>query len=251
MRPLTLKFSGLRSYRAEQEIDFTNVSLMAIVGDTGAGKSSLLEALCFALYGGCTWDARSGKGLIADGGDGTLRVELTFQAKGKTWRVTRTTSASGYPPSTHRLTCLEDGTEVDNSRAVDSAIRGLVGLDYTAFLKAVVLPQGRFQELLQTPEANRTAILKTALGLDHITDVRNQARALHERLNPLLTKLVVRRAGLLPDPEEALRDALHRLSETEEETGRLETVKTAVTEAQKHGTTRLAVGRNADQPRNS
>ncbi|MCE7011776.1 SMC family ATPase [Kibdelosporangium philippinense] len=233
MRPLTLKFRGLRSYRAEQEIDFRNVSLMAIVGDTGAGKSSLLEALCFALYGGCTWDARSGKGLIADGGDGTLRVELTFQAKGKTWRVTRTTSASGYPPSTHRLTCLDDGTEVDNSRAVDSAIRGLVGLDYTAFLKAVVLPQGRFQELLQTPEANRTAILKTALRLDHITDVRNQAKALYERLNPLLTKLVVRRAGLLPDPEEALRDALHRLSETKAENGRLETVKTAVTEAQK------------------
>lgn len=231
MRPLTLKFTGLRSYRAEQEIDFTNVSLMAIVGDTGAGKSSLLEALCFALYGGCTWDARSGKGLIADGGDG-LRVELTLQAKGKTWRVTRTTSASGHPPSTHHLTCLDDGTEVDNSRAVDTAIRGLVGLDYTAFLKAVVLPQGRFQELLQTPEANRTAILKTTLGLDHITDVRNQAKALHERLNPLLTKLVMHRARLLPDPEAAIRDALRTLSEVEAENDRLKGVRKAVTDAQ-------------------
>ena len=49
MRPLTLRIEGLRSYTQVQEIDFTNLSLVAIVGDTGAGKSSILEALTVAL----------------------------------------------------------------------------------------------------------------------------------------------------------------------------------------------------------
>ncbi|MEV0056162.1 SMC family ATPase [Saccharopolyspora shandongensis] len=235
MRPLTLKFAGLRSYLAEQVIDFTDVNLMAIVGDTGAGKSSILEALCFALYGVSTWDARSGKGLIADGGDGTVRAELTFRAKGKTWRVTRTTSAGGYPPSTHRLVCLDDDSiRMENARGgVDTEIRRLVGLDHATFLKAVVLPQGRFQELLQTPEGPRTGILKTVLGLEHITEVRNQAKVAHERLDPQLTELRVRRARLLDNPEQTLREALQQLSDAEAETTRLQGVRTAVTEARK------------------
>ena len=59
MRPLTLRMSGLRSYRSEVTIDFGDPGLIAIVGDTGAGKSSILEALFFVLYGGCTWDHRA------------------------------------------------------------------------------------------------------------------------------------------------------------------------------------------------
>ena len=58
MRPLRLRVRGLRSYRADQEIDFSNVALMAIVGDTGAGKSSILEAITYALYNATTWDQR-------------------------------------------------------------------------------------------------------------------------------------------------------------------------------------------------
>lgn len=233
MRPLTLKFTGLRSYRAEQEINFTDMSLMAIVGDTGAGKSSLLEALCFALYGGCTWDARGGKRLIADGGDGTLRVELTFQARGKTWRATRTTSASNYPPSTHLLEGLDDNTVLDNSRAVDDAIRKLIGLDYAAFLKAVVLPQGRFQELLQTREADRTAILKNVLGLDQITEVRKQVAGLHDRLHPLLHEVELRRATLLSNPAATIEDAGRRLTAAQKKVTKLDHLKDVTTKARK------------------
>ncbi|WP_162829995.1 AAA family ATPase [Amycolatopsis palatopharyngis] len=231
MRPLTLKFTGLRSYLAEQEINFTDVDLMAVVGDTGAGKSSLLEALCFALYGGCTWDARGGKRLIADGGDGTLRVELTFQARGKTWRVTRTTSASNYPPSTHRLEGLDDNSVLDNSRSVDDAIRKLIGLDYAAFLKAVVLPQGRFQELLQTREADRTAILKNVLGLDQIAEVRRHTNGLHDRLQPLLHEVELRRASLLPDPAATIVDAGERLSVAQEQVQKLDRLKEVIAKA--------------------
>src|SRR5260370_15313937 len=85
MRPLTLRMSGLRSYRSEVTIDFGDPGLMAIVGDTGAGKSSILEALFFVLYGGCTWDQRSVVPLISHGAR-VMQVELVFPAQRRPWR---------------------------------------------------------------------------------------------------------------------------------------------------------------------
>lgn len=210
MRPVKLRLKGLRSYRTEQEIDFTDADLMAIVGDTGAGKSSLLEAICIALYGCCTWDARSAKPLIADGAT-SLQVELTFRVGDETWRVTRAISAGAYPPAVHLLECLDDGTRVDNADPVNAAVRRLIGLDFATFLKAVVLPQGRFQILLQMSNTDRTPILKSILGLDHLTAVRECALGLLSRLRPQLAMIQERRAGLLPDPAATAQDARHRL----------------------------------------
>lgn len=231
MRPLKLRFKGLRSYRAEQEIDFTNVGLMAIVGNTGAGKSSIAEAICYALYGTCTWDGKGSKQLVAQGSDGSLSVELTFQAQGKTWRVTRTASATNYPPSTHRLEGLEDHSQVDDARPVNSRIRELIGLDHGAFLKAVVLPQGRFQELIETSAADRTTALKSILGLDQITEVRTQAGELYDRLQPLLAELETKRAKLLDDPQAAMEDAKRRLAAANERRAELERLEQSIKEA--------------------
>src|SRR6266498_1856372 len=129
MRPLILTVSGLRSYRTLQVIDFAGKNPVAVVGDTGAGKSSLLEAICYALYGSSTWHGNKPSALIADGGDGTARVELTFAARGQTWQITRSTSRGNYPPSIHRLKCLDDGTEIDGEGPVSNTVRQLVGLD--------------------------------------------------------------------------------------------------------------------------
>src|SRR4051794_28511596 len=106
MRPVTVRMSGLRSYRSEETIDFSDSGLMAIVGDTGAGKSSILEALFFALYGGCTWDHRAVVPLISDGAD-VMQVELTFLAEGRTWKVFRSASRSAGQ-SRHELMCVDD-----------------------------------------------------------------------------------------------------------------------------------------------
>jgi len=231
VRPLKLELNGLRSYRAEQEINLTDVDLMAIIGDTGAGKSSLLEALCVALYGCCTWDARSAKPLIADGGAATLQVQLTFRAGDQTWRVTRAISRGPYPPPVHLLECLDDGTRIDNADPVNAAIRRLIGLDFATFLKAVVLPQGRFQVLLQMSNTDRTPILKSILGLDQLTTVREQALTLAGRLRPQLAALQTHRARLLPDPPAAVADARTRLGAATDRIGVLEGAKAQIATA--------------------
>src|SRR5690242_13329829 len=122
MRPLTLRMSGLRSYRSEVTIDFGDPGLIAIVGDTGAGKSSILEALFFALYGGCTWDQRSNVPLISDGAR-VMQVELVFLAEARRWRVFRSASRTAGQ-SRHQLECLDDPSiRFDNDGPVTAEIK--------------------------------------------------------------------------------------------------------------------------------
>jgi exonuclease SbcC len=210
MRPLTLELAGLRSYRQPTRIDFGDISLMAIVGDTGAGKSSLLEAITYGLYGASTWSGQAGD-LIADG-VATMRVELTFLAGGQRWRVTRSMSHSGYPEAVHRLECLDEpGHRFDGRSQVNAEVERLVGLDREGFLRAVILPQGRFADLLLAKPTERTRILKNLFRVDELERAREEAGRVLERGRPPLATLRERRANLLADPKAAEAAATARL----------------------------------------
>jgi exonuclease SbcC len=232
MRPLTLRLAGLRAYRTEQTIDFTDASLMAIVGPTGAGKTSLFEALFYALYGGCTWDHRSAVPLIADGMN-TVVVELTFRARNRTWRVLRSTSRSGSPTAQHVLECLDDTIRHDHKEQVNATIEDLIGLDARAFLKAVILPQGKFQELLHTTGRPRTEILKSILGLDQLDILQNRAREAYDRIHPQLDTIMGRRQLMFADPEAEAHEATQRKQDSETRRTRLKGAKNTIATAQR------------------
>ncbi len=230
MRPITLWFEGLRSYRQRQTIDFSDVRLAAIIGDTGSGKSSILEALCAALYGACTWDQRGAGRLIAEGAS-TMSVELEFEAEGHRWKVFRSLSRGTYPPAVHRLERADDASvRFDQRREVDRKIQALVGLDYDAFLRAVVLPQGRFQLLLQSTPTERTRILRGIFRVDRIAEVREVAVAARQRLELRAAELRTDRARLLPDPTASAQAARAEAESARAEAGRLEAIRAALRE---------------------
>ena len=87
MRPVSLLIEGLRSFRAPVSIDFKGRSHIAVVGDTGAGKSSILEAMMYALYGKATFGG-SNQELMNDTST-QLRVVLRFRVSGEEWEVAR------------------------------------------------------------------------------------------------------------------------------------------------------------------
>lgn len=226
MRPLRLKIKGLRSYRGELDLDLSDAGLFAIIGDTGAGKSSLLEAMTYALYSATTWDQRSVGALIADGVS-TMSVSLDFSVDGQAYRVTRAKSRTSYPPPVHRLESLSDREylPLDTESAVNAEIERLVGLRYDAFKSAVVLPQGRFDTLLRASPADRTAILKSILRLHELESVREAARSIGERVGQLVTAVEIQRASLLPDPEAERDRASAALAAAEAETARLQVLR--------------------------
>jgi exonuclease SbcC len=162
MRPLRLEIEGFTSFREKCEIDFSQFDLFAITGQTGAGKTSILDAMTYALYGYTSRLSKAGKDLISQGAN-SMSVMLHFRAGSKEYRVLRNTK--GQP----RLELLE-GNEwtaiAGKVRDLDTQIQQIVGLDFTGFTRTVILPQGRFDDFLRGKREDRDAVLKELLDIE-------------------------------------------------------------------------------------
>ena len=196
MRPLHLTIEGLRSFRAPVSIDFDGRDHVAIVGDTGAGKSSILEAITYALYGQTTFTAQANQELMNDTSL-HLRVVLRFRVSGETWEVARTLRRDGQgrvgSPGAQLRRLGADGEaieQVEQVKPVNDGVKALLGLDSDAFLRTVVLPQGRFARLLvEDKPADRGRILRQVWRTDELEaagdlagTARQEAEKLRERL---------------------------------------------------------------------
>ena len=236
---------GLRSYRGECTIDFQDRGLIAIVGDTGAGKSSILEAITYALYNATTWDQRAVGQLISDGVQ-SMSVELEFRAGDHVWSVHRACHRAVGRPSTHRLRCLSDPSvgDHDGEAAVNRQVERLLGMSYHAYKAAMVLPQGRFQTLLHETPSKRTGILEGIFRLTDLRSVQTAARGLADRAGIAVGKLTARREALLPDPagtKAALEDELESLRRRESVLLELQAEATRTREATKEAKERADV----------
>src|SRR5512146_3256574 len=105
MRPRELTLEGFRSYRDRTTFDFRDRRLVGIVGPIGAGKSSILDAIAFALYGKTPAVESATRSLIHQLCD-AAHVELVFQVDGQTWRVQRGLRRKGQ--SGHKLERLAE-----------------------------------------------------------------------------------------------------------------------------------------------
>jgi exonuclease SbcC len=199
VRPLELTMEGFKSYADEQVLTFDGRSLFGIVGPTGAGKSTILEAMMYALYGKTHREGRETRDLIRMGAD-SARVRLSFEVGSGAWEVTRVLRRKG--PSQAVLTRLGDEhPEATGQTAVTARIEELIGLDFGAFCSSVVLPQGKFDRFLMATASERSRILKGIFRLERVDAIRERAKtravALKEEARELQGAL-----GALPaDPQ--------------------------------------------------
>src|ERR1700685_73174 len=94
MTPLWIELEGIRSFTTARRIEFTDVGLFALLGDTGPGKSSILEAMVYALFNATTWDGVNVKELMSTSA-ARMRVQLSFILRGRTYTVSRSTPREG------------------------------------------------------------------------------------------------------------------------------------------------------------
>lgn len=178
MRPIRLELKGFTSFREAQAIDFEELDLFAIAGPTGSGKSSILDAMTYALYG---YVDRVGRqvGQLVSQGQPRMTVMLEFGAGERRYRVTRSTPARGASrimlDRWQAGEWRQAGEGADRVREADAMIRQAVGLDYEAFTRSVLLPQGKFAEFLVGDAKDRRNILTELLGLELFSRLRERA----------------------------------------------------------------------------
>ncbi len=201
MRPLRLLLDGFGSYRHETEIDFTDVEFFALVGPTGSGKSTVIDALCFALYGTVPrWDnEKEVRNALAPSAN-ACQVALVFELAGARYVAVRSLQRdkrgqvstraarleqldASVPPDASLAEILEASVEqlAEGPDQVKSRVQELLGLSYEHFTQSVLLPQGGFSEFLRATPANRQRLLVELLAFGVYKEIGQRARERAQR----------------------------------------------------------------------
>ena len=240
MKLCRLKLKNLNSFRGEIDIDFEgsllgSASLVAITGPTGAGKTTLLDAICVALYG--KTPRLSGTGSqnpshLISHGEKEGRAEVYFVANGTRYIATWSISRRG--PAKVQLSYAADGKLISDKlstrgkslgssqKTVSEEVESILGLDFGAFRRSVMLAQGEFAAFLKASREDRRTILEATAGIS-IYDV------LKNKLNEKVAEVEAANADVLAEigkiPEaspEQLMEAETKLDRLKNETDVLE-----------------------------
>ncbi|MBQ8357680.1 MAG: SMC family ATPase [Clostridia bacterium] len=225
MKPIRLEFCAFGPFRAETVVDFTpfHGHIFLLTGETGAGKTSIFDAISFALFGEASGgkERRSGKSFRSDYADAETPtyVRFVFSEGDKICTVTRS-------PEYERAKKRGKGTTLEASVAtlsvegedrvitrideVDARIREIIGLDRRQFSRTVMIAQGDFLRILNAGSDERKAMFQNLFHTEIYAraeeSLRDQSRLCRTKREELLarTRAIVARASCLADAEEAL-----------------------------------------------
>ncbi|HET9201651.1 MAG TPA: SMC family ATPase [Acidimicrobiia bacterium] len=216
MRPRHLVMEGFLAYRRRIEVDFSDADLFVLSGPTGAGKSSVIDGMTFALYGSIP---RLGKGSVApliSAQSDRARVSFSFTVGDETYTAARMLERQGAGASTKEARLQRGEEEVvlaGTADEVTAEVTNLLGLSYEHFVKAVVLPQGAFADFLTDRPKDRQALLGELLDMGLYEEVMQLANV-RARLADGRAKTVVESLAKLEVATEAqLEGARARLED--------------------------------------
>ncbi|MDA0351329.1 MAG: SMC family ATPase [Chloroflexi bacterium] len=174
MKPIRLELRGFTAFRERTVVEFEGRHLFAITGPTGAGKSSLLDAMTWALYGQVPRVGSSTRQLVSHGAT-SMQVRFDFSTRDGVYRVVRKAPAVTGTRLEQRQADGSWRHLADRSRDVTAEVVRLLGMDFKTFTRTVLLPQGEFDAFLKGDQSERRAILSSLLGLGVYDDARKIA----------------------------------------------------------------------------
>ncbi len=173
MIPLSLTLKGLYSYQQSTAIDFSNLTaagLFGIFGAVGSGKSTILEAISFALYGETERLNKSEKRSynMMNLKSNNLLIDFVFTCGDCDDKYRFTVAAKRHRTRFNEAGTFERKSYIwkDNWIPTESTAEQILGLSYDNFKRTIIIPQGKFQEFLQLKEGDRVQMLKEIFGLE-------------------------------------------------------------------------------------
>lgn len=221
MRPVRLEMNGFASFRSETVIDFEGTDFFALIGPTGAGKSTVIDAMVFALYGSAPrWGRSNAIQYALAPTTNSATVRLVFDVGNQRYQVAREVRRTGQSiqqrsavlekfvdPTAKSATSDEVDPVATEVRDVTPAVEHLLGLSFDDFTKAVVLPQGRFAEFLGATVGERQEILLKLLGAHHYETIMRAAGVRRSAANDELIAIDTRIGDLGGATKEAADEA--------------------------------------------
>jgi len=203
MKIVSLQFKNLNSLKGEFKIDFShpqlaNAGLFAITGHTGAGKSTILDAISLALYsntpriGEINKNTIGDKGVIVTKGTKDAFAHIIFEANEKLYKAEWAIYVNrngNWSDVTHKLSVLVNGTLTpltDKKSDTKNFIKDIVGLDEDQFTKAIVLSQGKFDEFLRSGKNDRYELLEIITGTQIYREI---GKAVYKKSNEIDTTI--------------------------------------------------------------
>ena len=205
MIPHRIKLSGFLSYKGEQDIRFDGAAVWMLAGTNGSGKSSIFDAVTYALFGHHRGGSQNAGELINKDSTG-LGVEFDFLLDGKLYRIKRTLrrSQKGSQSSTQQVfahTPVGEWEAVpDTTKKVDFDrwVSDKVGLSYDIFTSSVLLLQGKAEKLLDSNPKGRFEVLAGIVDLDRYQRLHERANTRKNELKSRLDTLSAQAEGV-PD----------------------------------------------------
>ena len=229
MRPLRLTLSAFGPYAAETTLELEKLGkggLYLVTGDTGAGKTTLFDAITYALYDHSSGGVREGAMLRSQYADSKTPtfVELEFEVKDARYTVRRNPEyprpkARGEGFTTEKadatLTYADGRPPVTKARDVNAAVLDILGLDYNQFCQIAMIAQGQFTKLLNASTEERSRIFRKLFRTQRYAKLQDRLQEEASRLNQQRlaqnTQLDSLLAGLQVAPDDPDADALAAL----------------------------------------
>ena len=197
MRPLKLTLSAFGPYAAETTLDLEQLGkggLYLVTGDTGAGKTTLFDAITYALYDHSSGGVREGAMLRSKYADPKMPtfVELEFEVSGARYTVRRNPEYTrpkvrGQGTTTEKadavLTYADGRPPVTKAKEVTAAVQEIIGLDYDQFSQIVLIAQGQFTKLLNASTEDRSRIFRRLFRTQRYQQLQVRLQEENARLN--------------------------------------------------------------------
>ena len=202
MKILKLRFKNLNSLYGEWLIDFTSPEyitngIFALTGPTGAGKSTILDAICLALYGATPRLGKITKNSneIMSRQTGDCYSEVTFESQDRRFRThwsqhrSRKKSDGKLADAKHEIADATSGQLLESKRRdVALVIEEKTGMDFERFTRSILLAQGGFDTFLKAEAEQKSRILEQITGTEIYTEI---SRSVHERYRDENEKLKI------------------------------------------------------------
>ncbi|HRR34961.1 MAG TPA: SbcC/MukB-like Walker B domain-containing protein [Kiritimatiellia bacterium] len=225
MKILQIRFKNLNSLVGEWHIDLTHPAfvsdgIFAITGPTGAGKTTILDAVCLALYGRTPRLDRVNKSgnEIMSRQTGECFAEVTFETQSGCYRCRWSQHRARRKPDGELQAPKHEIAEAGTGKLLETRLKGVAGqiesvtgMDFDRFTRSMLLAQGGFAAFLQADPDERAPILEQITGTEIYSQISIRVHERHREEQERLSRLQAETAGiavLAPEEEETIRESL-------------------------------------------